>query len=203
MSAEQNYLGTTWDYWKPIYCSVSGEGINMMNARTYFSLKCCASDYLTGSLPYQHERNVRKRNFVFPSERNTHNIVAKLGYWTVLYSPAKSSQRAFSNEPAISFFLKGTVPHNKKNLYYSFDCDENLHTYVNLKKWGNCHKLISIFFTENELFTENVKKGVRGKDPNGQTVQFSLLILTPIKTEFCSLQNYRDFFSNFILVFEL
>ena len=60
----------------------------------------------------------------------------------------------------IYFFLfKGTVP-PKKKLYYSFDRDENLHTYVKSKiKWGNCLELFSIFFIENELFTENVKKG--------------------------------------------
>ena len=56
--------------------------------------------------------------------------------------------------------FKGTVPPPKKNLYYSFDRDENLHTYVKSKiKWGNCPELFSIFFIENELFTENVKKG--------------------------------------------
>ena len=55
--------------------------------------------------------------------------------------------------------LKGTLPPKKKNLYYSFDRYENLHTYVKSKiKWGNCSELFSIFFIENELFTENVKK---------------------------------------------
>ena len=48
----------------------------------------------------------------------------------------------------------------KKNLYYSFDRDENLHTYVKSKiKWGNSLEIFSIFFIANELFTENVKKG--------------------------------------------
>ena len=57
------------------------------------------------------------------------------------------------------FWYKGT---EKKNLYYSFDCDGNLHTYVKSKiKWGNYLELFSIFFIENELFTENVKRGDR------------------------------------------
>ena len=56
--------------------------------------------------------------------------------------------------------FKGTLPPNKKNLYYWFDRDETLHTYVKLKiKWGNCLELFSIFFIENELFTENLKNG--------------------------------------------
>ena len=53
--------------------------------------------------------------------------------------------------------LRGPFAQNKKNLYYSFDCDENLYTYVKSKmKWGNRHELYSIFVIENELFTENV-----------------------------------------------
>ena len=45
----------------------------------------------------------------------------------------------------------------KKNLYYWFDYDENLHTHVNSKiKLGNRSKLFSIFFIENELFIETV-----------------------------------------------
>ena len=56
--------------------------------------------------------------------------------------------------------LKGTVQVQEKNLQNSFDCDENLYTYVKSKmKWGECHELVSIFFKENELFAENVKKG--------------------------------------------
>ena len=52
---------------------------------------------------------------------------------------------------------KGTVPPNNKNLYYSLDRDDNLPRYVKSKiKWGNCHELFSIFFIENELFTENL-----------------------------------------------
>ena len=61
----------------------------------------------------------------------------------------------------------------------------------------------SIFLIENELFTENVKKGVRGNEPNGRMVQPKQLILTSIEAEFCALQNYREFFSNFIFVIEL
>ena len=48
----------------------------------------------------------------------------------------------------------------QKNLYESFDWDENLHTYVKSKiKWNNRHKLFFILLIENELFTENVRKG--------------------------------------------
>ena len=51
--------------------------------------------------------------------------------------------------------LKGTVRSKKKNLSYSFNCDENLHTHVKSKiKWNNRHELLSIFFIENELSTE-------------------------------------------------
>ena len=41
--------------------------------------------------------------------------------------------------------FKGNV-HKKKNLYYSFDCDENLHTHVKSKmKWGNSHDFFFYF----------------------------------------------------------
>ena len=49
---------------------------------------------------------------------------------------------------------------SKKYLYYSVDRDENLHTYVKSKiKWGKWQEIFSIFFIENELFRENLKKG--------------------------------------------
>ena len=51
--------------------------------------------------------------------------------------------------------------------------------------------LFSIFFIENESFKENVKKGVRGNEPNGRTVQPTQLIRISIEAEFCALQNYR------------
>ena len=61
-----------------------------------------------------------------------------------------------------------------------------------------------IFFIENELFTENVKKGVRGNKPNGRSVQPTQLILISIEGEFSALQNYTEFFfSKFIFVFDL
>ena len=47
----------------------------------------------------------------------------------------------------------------------------------------------SIFFIENE--------------PNGRTVQPTKLILISIEAEFCPLQNYREFFFSFFLVFKL
>ena len=56
-------------------------------------------------------------------------------------------------------YLKGPYLSPKKNLYYSFDCDENLHIYAKSKiNWGNCLELFSISFIENEMFTESVKK---------------------------------------------
>ena len=77
----------------------------------------------------------------------------------------------------MQYVIKGTVP-SKKILYYSLDCDENLHTYVKSKKeWGSCHELFSIFFKENELFTENIKRRVCGNEPNGRTLQPTQLIL--------------------------
>ena len=83
----------------------------------------------------------------------------------------------------------------KKHLYYSFVCDENLHTYVKLKiKWGECHEFFLYFCIENELFTENVKKGVRGNEPKGQTVQTTQLLLLSFEAEFCAQQNYSEFF---------
>ena len=86
--------------------------------------------------------------------------------------------------------LEGTVQAEEKSLYSSFDSDENLYTNVKSKiKWGNWHELFSISLIENELFTENVKKGVRVS-----TVQPTQLILISIEAEFCALQNYREFF---------
>ena len=59
----------------------------------------------------------------------------------------------------------------KKNTIH-FVSDENLPTYVKSN-----HELFSIFFIENEFFTEKVKRGVRGYEPNGRTVQPTQLIL--------------------------
>ena len=90
--------------------------------------------------------------------------------------------------------INGTVC-LEKNLYYSFDCDENLHTHVNSKiKWGNRHEFFSICSIENELFTENVKKGVCGYKPNGRTVQPTQLIRISIDAKFRALKNYRELF---------
>ena len=54
----------------------------------------------------------------------------------------------------------------------------------------------SIFFIENELFSENVKKGVRSNEPNpnGRTAQPTHVICISIEADFCALQNDRDFF---------
>ena len=101
--------------------------------------------------------------------------------------------------------VKRTVRPIKKNLYYSFNFDENLHTYVKPKiKWGNHHALFSIFLIENELITENVKNGVCSNECSGWMVQPTQLIRISFEAEFRALQNYREFFfSNLTLVFEL
>ena len=52
----------------------------------------------------------------------------------------------------------------------------------------------SILFIGNDLFAENVKKGVRGNEPNGRTVQPTQFILISIEAEFCALQDCREFF---------
>ena len=52
----------------------------------------------------------------------------------------------------------------------------------------------SIFFIENELFTEKVKKQVRDNEPNGRKVQPTQLILISVKAGFSALQNNREFF---------
>ena len=70
-------------------------------------------------------------------------------------------------------------------------------------EWGNRHDFFSIFFIENELFTENVKKGVCGNEPNDRMVQPTQLILLSIEAEFYAQQNYRKFFINLFLVLEL
>ena len=70
-----------------------------------------------------------------------------------------------------------------------------MHIYVKPKiKWGNRHDFFFIFFIENELFAENVNKCVHGNEPNGQTVQPTMLILISIEAELCALHNDRVFF---------
>ena len=51
-----------------------------------------------------------------------------------------------------------------------------------------------IFFIENELFTENAKKGVRGNECSGRTVQPTPLIRISDQAEFRALQSYSEFF---------
>ena len=66
------------------------------------------------------------------------------------------------------------------------------------------HEIFFHFLHRNELFTENVKKGVRDNESNGRMVQPKQLILISIEAEFCALQTYRQFFfSNLILVFRV
>ena len=59
----------------------------------------------------------------------------------------------------------------------------------------------SIFSIENKLFTENVKKGVYGNEPNGRTVQPTQLIRISTRAKLHALQNYTDFFFEFHLSF--
>ena len=71
-------------------------------------------------------------------------------------------------------------------------------------KWGNHHELFfSIFSIENELFTENVKKGVRCNKPNGRTVQPTQLILIFIEADFRALQRifFEFHFSFWVILF--
>ena len=70
-------------------------------------------------------------------------------------------------------------------------------------KWVNRHELFSIFFIENELLTENVKKGFHGNESNGRMVQPKQLILTSVEAEFCALQNYGEFFFEFHFSFRV
>ena len=53
--------------------------------------------------------------------------------------------------------------------------------------------LFFIFFIENELFRDDIKKEVWGNEPNVRTVQPTQLI----EAESCALQNYREFFFSF------
>ena len=101
--------------------------------------------------------------------------------------------------------VKGTVQTNKTNLYYSFDSDENLYTFVELKIKSNrvtVMNFFSIFFIENELFTENVKKGVRSNEPNDRRVQHTQLTYQS-KPNFVLNKIIEVFLLNFILVFKL
>ena len=56
-----------------------------------------------------------------------------------------------------------------------------------------------LFSIENELFLEIVKKGVRGNEPNGRTVQPIELILISIETKSYALQSYGEFFRVLLL----
>ena len=94
-------------------------------------------------------------------------------------------------------FSKGTVQAQTKNLQYSFVSDEIFPTFVKSKiKRGNGHEFFLHFLLrkQNELLIENVKKGVRGNEPNGRTAQPTQLIPKLIEGEFCAPQNYRSFY---------
>ena len=61
-----------------------------------------------------------------------------------------------------------------------------------------------LFHRKRVIHRKRNKKGVRGNEPIGRTVQPTQLILISIEAEICGLQIYRDiFFSDFILVLEL
>ena len=59
------------------------------------------------------------------------------------------------------------------------------------------------FLYRKRVIHRKYKKGVCSNEPIGRTVQPTHLILISIEVEFCTLQNYIVFFSNFILVLEL
>ena len=84
------------------------------------------------------------------------------------------SNQSYNAADIRSCWLREPFAH-RKNLCYSFSCDENLHTHVKSKiKWGNLHEFFSIFLIENELFTGNVRKRgsrQRTKRSNGQPTQ--------------------------------
>ena len=69
-----------------------------------------------------------------------------------------------------------------------------MHTNVKPKKMGNLQELFSIFFIENKLVIENLKKGVRGKEPNSKTIHPTQFVRISIEAEFRAQQNYRDLF---------
>ena len=125
-------------------------------------------------------------------------IIFKLFFFLFIMVGQSKSCWTFKNTQDTSHLkgsnsmLSGSYSRGKKKLYYLFDRDENLHTSVKLTtKWGNCQELFSILFIENELFTENLKNGIRSNEPNGRTVQLTQLILLSIEAESCALQNYR------------
>ena len=100
--------------------------------------------------------------------------------------------------------LRGPYRQKYKDLYYSLNYDESLYKLVRSKiKWGNRQEIFSIYFIENELFTEVVKKGNRGNEPNGQTVEPTQLLLISIEAGIRTLQHYRESFWIFISLFEL
>ena len=70
-------------------------------------------------------------------------------------------------------------------------------------KWGNRRELFSIFFIENELFTGNIKKGVRGNECSGRTDQPTQLIRISVEAEFRALQSYTEFFFEFYFSFRV
>ena len=53
----------------------------------------------------------------------------------------RSDSRGFDTVLFLRYLLKGDRNGKNKNLYYLFDSDKNLHTFVKLKiKWGNRHE---------------------------------------------------------------
>ena len=50
------------------------------------------------------------------------------------------------------------------------------------------------FSSYEEVIYRKRKKGVRGNEPNGRTIQPTQLILISIEEEFCALHKYREFF---------
>ena len=64
---------------------------------------------------------------------------------------------------SLTFLVKGTIL-TSFFLYFWSDHNKKLWTHVKSRnKWGNSRVLLPAYFLENESFTENWKKIVRGK----------------------------------------
>ena len=65
-------------------------------------------------------------------------------------------------------YLRDRTPKTRKKVFFIRSIVMKICTHVKPKiNWGNCPEIFSIFFIENELFTENLKEGVHGNEPNG------------------------------------
>ena len=109
---------------------------------------------------------------------------------------------AIVNEKKITCSLKGTV-RPKKNLYYSFNCEEKLHTHVKSKiKWDNRHELFFHFLHRKPVIHRKSRKGVRGNECSGRKVKPTQLISISVEAEFVLFKVTESFFYS-TLVFAL